>query len=254
MPGLFTNKVVLITGASKGIGLGIAKAFAGQDAKVAIISRHADQSVISEINEHGGETKYFNGDVLSHQSLHKAIESAAEYYGKIDIVCSNAGIFPTTLVEEISDAEWEAVINTNLRGTFYLVKDCLPYLRESAHGRVIITSSITGPITGYKGFSHYGASKAAQLGFMRSAALEAARDQITINAVMPGNILTEGLKDLGEEYLSKMAESVPLKRLGTPDDIAQAVLFLASEKADYITGQTIVVDGGQTLPENLDGF
>ncbi|MDF2478559.1 MAG: 3-ketoacyl-ACP reductase [Sphingobacterium sp.] len=254
MPFSFEDKTVLITGASKGIGLGIAQAFAKQGAQVAIIGRQENPLVIDEINKNGGDTKFFSGDVTNHKSLKVAVSSVADYFGKIDIVCSNAGIFPTTLIENISDEEWESVMNTNVRGTFFLVKTCLPYLKKSSNGRVIITSSITGPITGYKGFSHYGASKAAQLGFMRSAALELAQDNITINAVMPGNILTEGLKDLGEDYLTRMAESIPLKRLGTPNDIAQAILFLASEGANFITGQTIVVDGGQTLPENLDGF
>jgi 3-oxoacyl-[acyl-carrier protein] reductase len=132
------------------------------------------------------------------------------------------------------------------------VQTCLPELKKSAAGRVVITSSITGPITGFPGWSHYGASKAGQLGFIRTAAIELAKYGITVNAVMPGNILTEGLEDMGDDYLTQMASSIPLKRLGSVEDIANAMLYFASEEAGYVTGQTIVVDGGQVLPESLE--
>jgi 3-oxoacyl-[acyl-carrier protein] reductase len=142
----------------------------------------------------------------------------------------------------------------NLKGTFLSLKACLPYLKESDQGRVVITSSITGPVTGFPGWTHYGASKAGQLGFMRTACLELAKYKITVNAVLPGNILTEGLIAMGEEYLQSMAASIPLKTLGTVEDIGYAALFLASKEAAYITGQTIIVDGGQILPESLDAL
>ena len=129
---------------------------------------------------------------------------------------------------------------------------CLPALARSGHGRVILISSITGPITGYPGWTGYGASKAGQLGFMRTAAIELAPSRITVNAVLPGNIVTEGLADLGEEYAASMAASIPLRRLGSVEDIGYAALFLATDEAAYITGQTIVVDGGQVLPETLE--
>lgn len=128
------------------------------------------------------------------------------------------------------------------------------FLKRAEYGRVIITSSITGPLTGYPGWAHYGASKAAQLGFMRSAAIELAPYHITVNAILPGNILTEGLQDIGTNYLERMVSSIPLKRLGSIDDIAYATLFLASKEAGYITGQTLIIDGGQTLPESLDAL
>jgi 3-oxoacyl-[acyl-carrier protein] reductase len=146
------------------------------------------------------------------------------------------------------------VLGCNLKGTFLSVKACLPYLKESDGGRVVITSSITGPITGFPGWTHYGASKAGQLGFLKTAAIELAKYGITINAVMPGNIVTEGLEGLGAEYLKTMAASIPLKRLGSVEDIGNAALFFASKEAAYITGQTIVVDGGQILPESLEAL
>ena len=119
---------------------------------------------------------------------------------------------------------------------------------------MVVTSSITGPVTGYPGWSHYGASKAGQLGFLKTAAMELSRYNTTINAVMPGNIKTEGLDDLGEDYLETMAASIPLKRLGEVEDIGNAALFFASDEAAYITGQTLVVDGGQILPESLESI
>jgi len=119
-------------------------------------------------------------------------------------------------------------------------------------GRVILTSSITGPITGFPGWTHYGASKAGQLGFLRTAAIELARDDITVNAVLPGNIMTEGLAGMGEDYVAGMTAAIPMRKLGSVADIGYAALFFATDEAAYITGQTIVVDGGQVLPESPD--
>jgi 3-oxoacyl-[acyl-carrier protein] reductase len=151
----------------------------------------------------------------------------------------------------MTEQDIDAIFATNVKGTMLAVKAAAPELARSGHGRVIITSSITGPITGFPGWSHYGATKAAQLGFLRTAAIELAAQRITVNAVMPGNVETEGLDELGPEYRQKMEASIPLKKLGTVADIGHAALFLASDEASYITGQTIVVDGGQILPESL---
>ena len=131
------------------------------------------------------------------------------------------------------------------------VKACLPALERSGHGRVIVTSSITGPITGFPGWSHYGATKAAQLGFIRTAALELAPKGIIINAVLPGNVVSEGLIEAGPEYRAAMEASIPQRKLGTVEDIGYAALFFATDEAAYITGQTLVIDGGQVLPESL---
>ena len=126
-----------------------------------------------------------------------------------------------------------------------------PVSRPLGHGRIILTSSITGPNTGFPGWSHYGATKAAQLGFLRTACIELAPNGITINAVLPGNVVSEGLEELGDDYLAAMTAAIPLGRLGRVEEIGAAALFLATDEAGYITGQTIVVDGGQTLPESL---
>ena len=145
-------------------------------------------------------------------------------------------------------------MDVNLKGTFLSVQACIPYLRASSQGRIVLTSSITGPVTGFPGWAHYGASKAGQLGFMRTMCMELAKDGITVNAVMPGNIKSEGLISLGPDYERSMAASVPLGRLGTVEDIGNAALFLATKEAGYITGQTIIVDGGQIVPESLDAL
>jgi 3-oxoacyl-[acyl-carrier protein] reductase len=131
------------------------------------------------------------------------------------------------------------------------VQAAIDALTASGHGRIILTSSITGPITGFPGWSHYGASKAAQLGFMRTASIELAPRRITVNAVLPGNIATEGLADMGPDYRASMEASIPMKKLGEVDDIGYAALYFATDEAGFVTGQALVVDGGQVLPESL---
>ncbi len=181
-------------------------------------------------------------------------ESVAEKNGGLDVLCANAGIFPAAKLEDMTSAAWDEVMSTNLKGTFHAVRACVPYLKKSDQGRIVITSSITGPVTGFPGWTHYGASKSGQLGFMRTASIELAKYGITVNAVMPGNIITEGLAALGPDYHNTMAASIPLKRLGTVEDIGHAAAFFASREAGYITGQTLIVDGGQVLPESLEAL
>ncbi len=142
-------------------------------------------------------------------------KAAADRYGGVDVLCANAGMFPQVKIEDMSPETWDDVMATNLKGTFLSVKACVPYLKKSGRGRIVITSSITGPVTGFPGWTHYGATKAGQLGFMRTACMELAKYGITVNAVLPGNIVTEGLIELGDDYMKGMAASVPLgKRLG----------------------------------------
>ncbi len=248
------QKSVIVTGGSKGLGCGIAQVFAREGAKVLVVARQQDagERTAREIVDAGGTASFFRADVSNWDDVEAMAEAAVDRHGGIDILCSNAGIFPSARVEEMTQVEWDTVNSVNLKGTFFAVKACLPELKKKEEGRILLTSSITGPITGYPGWAHYGATKAGMLGFMRTAAIEFARYNITINAVMPGNIMTEGLDDIGEDYLRRMEQSIPLGKLGDPEDVAYAVLFLASHEAKYITGQTLVVDGGQTLPESMD--
>lgn len=248
-----SGRSVLVTGGSKGIGKGIARVFAQAGAKVTIVARHLEQAqkIAQEI---GHDTIGLSGDVTDAASLEMACAEVATQFGGIDIVCANAGIFPQAKLEDMTEELWDEVSDTNLKGTFLTIKAALPYLKKSNQGRIVITSSITGPVTGFPGWTHYGASKAGQLGFMRTACIELAKYGITVNAVMPGNILTEGMIAMGEAYIKSMEASVPLRRLGTVDDIGHAALFFASKEAAYVTGQTIVVDGGQIVPESLDAL
>ncbi len=248
------QKSVIVTGGSKGLGRGIAQVFAREGAKVLVVARQQDagERTAREIVDAGGTASFFRADVSNWDDVEAMAEAAVDRHGGIDILCSNAGIFPSARVEEMTQVEWDTVNSVNLKGTFFAVKACLPELKKKEEGRILLTSSITGPITGYPGWAHYGATKAGMLGFMRTAAIEFARYNITINAVMPGNIMTEGLDDIGEDYLRRMEQSIPMGKLGDPEDVAYAMLFLASHEAKYITGQTLVVDGGQILPESMD--
>jgi 3-oxoacyl-[acyl-carrier protein] reductase len=177
-------------------------------------------------------------------------ETALDRFGAIDVLCANAGIFPDKPLVDLTEEDVDAVLGINLKGTMFSVQACIPALEASGHGRVVLTSSITGPITGYPGWSHYGASKAAQLGFLKTAAIELAPRGITINAVLPGNIATEGLDGMGEDYIRGTEAAIPQHRLGSVEDIGYAALFFASAEAGFVTGQTLVVDGGQVLPES----
>lgn len=247
------DRSVIVTGGSRGIGRGMARVFASKGAQVLVVGRDLAQAEATAalIRAEGGRASSFAADVGDPGDVERMAAAAIERHGGIDILCANAGVFPAARMMEMTLQQWNEVLSTNLAGAFLCVKACTPSLARSGRGRIVLTSSITGPITGYPGWTHYAASKAGQLGFMRTAALELTPLGITINAVLPGNIRTEGLDELGEEYLTKMAASIPQRRLGSVEDIAYAALFFASDEAGYITGQTLVIDGGQVLPESL---
>jgi len=246
------GRTVVVTGGSKGIGKGIASVFAKAGARVLINSRHfaEAQETADLIVAAGGVASAFEGDVSVEADMLELVKVAAERYGGIDVLVANAGIYPPKLLEKMELEDWNQLMDANLRGTFLSTKAAIPYLKQSPFGRIILTSSITGPITGFPGFTHYGATKAGQLGFMRSASVELAKYNITVNAIMPGNVLVDSLADLGPEYITKTEAVIPLQRFGTVEEMGYACLFLASKEAAFMTGQTIVLDGGQTLVEN----
>jgi 3-oxoacyl-[acyl-carrier protein] reductase len=249
------GKSVLVTGGSKGIGRGIASVFAAGGAHVAVgaRSRAVLDSAVAALDGLGaGKVIGVTVDVSDRESCTTMAQTVVEAFGGLDVLCANAGIFPDAPLQSMTPEQLTEVLDVNVKGTVYSVQACLDALIASGRGRVVLTSSITGPITGFPGWSHYGASKAAQLGFMRTAAIELAPHKITVNAVLPGNILTEGLADLGDDYIAGMARAIPAGALGTPEDIGYAAAFLASDEAGYITGQAITVDGGQVLPESPD--
>lgn len=246
------NKSVIVTGGSKGIGKGIARVFASHGAKVLVVARTPaeGEAAVAELVAAGGTAAFFKADVSKRDEVAAMVAKAVELHGGLDVMCANAGAFPACKLADMTDEAWDSLFVTNVRSMMLCVQASLPELKKSAAPRVVITSSITGPTTGFPGWSHYGATKAAQLGFIRTAAIELAKDGITINAVLPGNILTEALVGMGEEYINSTAACVPLGKLGTVEDIGHAAAFLASAEAGYITGQTITVDGGQILPES----
>jgi 3-oxoacyl-[acyl-carrier protein] reductase len=250
--GRLAGRVAIVTGGNRGIGRGIAGLFAEEGAKLVIVGRDAtsgDEAVAS-IAKAGGNAVFVEGDIALAETASRMVATALATYGRLDILCHNAGIFPESRLDDMTEEEWDRVIAVNLKSTFLTTKACLPSMRAQRYGRIVLTSSITGPVVGNPGLAHYSASKAGMEGFIRTAAIECAADGITINAVEPGNILTEGLAStLGEKHIKAMTSAVPMGRLGEPIDIAWAALFLAGDEARYITGQRIIVDGGQTLPE-----
>jgi 3-oxoacyl-[acyl-carrier protein] reductase len=243
-----TGRTVIVTGGTKGIGKGIARVFAQAGANVVVVGRDAatGEAAASDL----GAT-YVQADIAQAADCERMAAETEQRFGGIDVLCANAGIFPDVKLADMTERDIDEIFAINVKGTMLSVKACMPALERSGHGRVVITSSITGPITGYPGWSHYGATKAAQLGFLRTASIELAARGITINAVMPGNIETEGLAEMGPDYRAAMEASIPQKKIGTVEDIGHAALFFATDEANYITGQTIVVDGGQVQPESL---
>jgi 3-oxoacyl-[acyl-carrier protein] reductase len=242
---------VLVTGGSQGIGRGIAEVFAKAGASVVISGRNSDslKRAQAEMRDLGLDVRTVKADVSDPESCQAMAQAVEEQLGGLDVLCANAGIYPEQKLEDITKEDLDQVFNTNVNGLVFSVQACLEALTRSGRGRVVVTSSITGPTTGFPGLSNYGASKAAQLGFVRTAALELAPRKITINAVLPGTIRTEGLDSLGAENIERMRNCIPLQRLGATTDIGHAALYFASEGAAFVTGQTLTVDGGQTLPE-----
>ena len=243
------GRTAVVTGASRGAGRGIATVFSQAGANVILFARtkYALDALAESLSPE--RTVAVAGDVTVPEDVRRAITTAQEQFGRLDVFCHNAGIYPDTPLDQISLEEWHHVIDTNLTSTFIAVKECLPVMRSQNYGRIVLISSITGSRTGYPGLASYSASKAGMLGFMRTAAVELAPFMITINGIEPGSVRTEGLDGLGQEAIASMIEHIPLHSLGEPSDVAHTALFLASEAARYITGQSIVVDGGQTLPE-----
>jgi 3-oxoacyl-[acyl-carrier protein] reductase len=241
-----TDQVAIVTGAARGIGRGIASVLAAEGARVVVVDRDGELAEQTAV-EVGGLA--IAADVTHRASVQAMAARVVEELGRIDIVAANAGIYPVAELATMTEEMWSRVMDVNVGGAVWTVQACLPTMQERGYGRIVLTSSITGPITGQAGFAHYGASKAAMLGFMRSAAVEVAGSGITINAVMPGNVATEGFADTSEEHQRRMLRSIPMGRYAEPEEVGWAVRFLASPEAGYITGQALIVDGGQVLPE-----
>jgi 3-oxoacyl-[acyl-carrier protein] reductase len=246
-----TDQVAVVTGGARGIGRGIASVLAAEGARIVIADLDGAEArrAAGELVEGGAEVLAVPADVSDRASVDAMAAAALAAYGRIDILAANAGIYPSTKLAAIDDAVWDRVMAINVKGALHALQACTPAMLARGYGRVVLTSSITGPVTGQVGFAHYGASKAAMLGLMRSAAVELATSGVTVNAVMPGNIETPGLAETSDEHQRLMFSSIPMGRFGTAEEVGWAVRFLASPEAGYVTGQTLIVDGGQVLPE-----
>ncbi|HEV3138541.1 MAG TPA: 3-oxoacyl-[acyl-carrier-protein] reductase [Pirellulales bacterium] len=240
-----SGQVAIVTGASRGIGRAIALALAAAGAKVACIARSAEKlaQTADAIRAAGGTAEVFACDVTDGQSVQQVVESVVESWGKLHILVNNAGMTRDGLIPRMSDEDWDAVLNTNLRGTFLFTRAATRPMMHGRYGRIINIASVSG-LTGNPGQANYSASKAGVIGMTRTVAKELAGRKITVNAVAPGFIESEMTESLGPVVLEEVKKRIPAKRLGHPAEIAQGVLFLASEAAAYITGQVLCIDGG----------
>jgi 3-oxoacyl-[acyl-carrier protein] reductase len=241
------GQVALVTGASRGLGRAIAIALGANGAKVACVARDATKlaETVSAIQHGGGTAETFACDVTNGESVSQVVEQVTDKWGKLDVLVNNAGITKDTLFPRMSDEQWDEVINTNLRGAFLFMRAVTRPMMQARYGRIINISSVSG-LMGNPGQANYSASKAALIGMTRTVARELASRKITVNCVAPGFIASEMTAALGPALEEEVKKRVPAKRLGTADEVADAVLFLAAPASGFITGQCLVVDGGLT--------
>jgi 3-oxoacyl-[acyl-carrier protein] reductase len=246
---LLANKTALVTGASRGIGRATAIELAKAGAKVAVNyagNRAAAEEVVAQIQAAGGQAFMVQADVGDAAAVDAMVKSVVEHFGSIDILVNNAGITRDNLIMRMKEEDWDAVIHTNLKGIFNCTKVVTKLMMKQRYGRIVNMTSVVG-VMGNAGQSNYAAAKAGVIGFTKSMAKELASRNITVNAVAPGYISTDMTADLPDQAKADLQSQIPLQRLGNPADVASAVLFLVSPGADYITGQTLHVDGGMVM-------
>ena len=246
---MLTGKIALVTGAARGIGKEIALTLAGSGATVIVNyngSKERAEAVVSEIKENGGEAEAMQCNVADFEASENMVKDVLAKYGKVDILVNNAGITKDNLIMRMSEADYDAVLDTNLKGAFNMIRHLSRAFLKQRSGKIINISSVSG-VMGNAGQSNYSASKAGLIGLTKSVARELASRNVCVNAVAPGFIATEMTEVLSEDYMNKMKEMIPLGKLGTTKDIANLVLFLAGNQSDYITGQVIHVDGGMVM-------
>lgn len=246
---LLEGKVALITGASRGIGKGIAEKFVAEGATVAFTYRSSEEkarALEAELTANGGTAKGFKSDAGDFEQAAKLVEDVVKEFGTVDIVINNAGITRDNLLMRMSEEHWDEIMDVNLKSVFNLTKAVMRTMLKARSGSIINMSSVVG-VKGNAGQANYAASKAGIIGFTKSVAAELGSRNIRCNAVAPGFIETEMTAALGEEVIQQWRDGIPLKRGGSPDDVANLCLFLASDLSTYITGQTINVDGGMLM-------
>ena len=246
------TRTALVTGGTRGIGRGVVDRLAAAGYAVVFSGRddQAGAAAEAELQGRGHRAVFRGADLVDASAVTQLVDAAVEELGSLDVLCHAAGIYPEHQLAEMTAADWHRVMDTNLTSAFLLVQHTAPHLIASGSGRIVLISSITGPRTGIRGLAHYCASKGGLEGLMRAAAMELA-PTVTVNAVAPGTILTDSLAELYAEpgVMESVTAIIPAARLGTPADIAATVEFLASHDSGFITGQSITVDGGQTIPE-----
>ena len=243
------NKLALITGGTRGIGKQIALTFAKEGYDIAINYRTENddlKNIKKEIEANNVKCFSVQGDVTKFEDCEKFVKQIVEEFGKIDVLVNNAGITRDTLLMRMKEEDFRQVIDTNLIGTFNVTKNVISYMMKAKNGRIINISSVVG-ISGNAGQTNYAASKAGIIGFTKSLAKEVASRNITVNAVAPGFVDTQMTAVLKDDIKEEIAKKIPLKRMGTPQDVANVVKFLASNDSSYITGQVIHVDGGMLM-------
>lgn len=256
-PFRLNDKVAIVTGSGRGIGRAIAQVFAHAGATVVVATRSTGpgQETVRLIEAGGGRAHLHSCDLADPSAPAELVSACADAFGRLDILVHNAGVFPIAMIDRIDEATLEETLSVNLKAAFRLSAAALPHLKAAPAPRILFTSSVTGPRVALPGLAHYAASKAGLNGFIRAAAVEFAKYRITVNGVEPGLIRTEAMDTLGDEAaVAAMTREIPLGRLGEPEEIGHAMLYLASEQAAFVTGQTIIVDGGALLPENQSAF
>lgn len=248
---LLSSKVALITGGTRGIGKAIALCFAAHGASVALFGTNAErgEEAVKEVEKQlamGQQARFYRVDVASKQEVEQAVAQVYSDFGKVDVLVNNAGVTKDNLLMRLSEEDWESVLNTNLKSVFLMSKACIRTMMKERSGKIINVSSVVA-LMGNAGQTNYAASKAGMVGFTKSLAKEVSSRGITVNCIAPGFIETDMTGALNEKQKEQILAQIPMQKMGQPEDIAYAALYLASPLADYVTGQVLTVDGGMVM-------